>query len=230
MDSSTFFGISSIMYILAMVLYISYLVFKKDVVGWIATIFTAVGFSAHTASFILRWYEFSQIGGMGLLRAAPLTNLYESIVFFVWCLILGYLLVEWRYKNRSLGAFITPIAGMALAFIDISGMSKEIHPLVPALQSNWLLAHVTMSFIAYAAFAISFATALMYLSTVSETRRSPSYIIWTTVLGIFIVVLLSMGLDFMVFKVAGMSQKVFLKGYLFKSTFRSDSTFVVLMS
>ena len=87
---------------------------------------------------------------MSLLRSAPLRNLYESLVFFVWCLILGYLIIEFKYKNRSFGAFITPVAGIALAFIGLSGMSKDIQPLVPALQSNWLLVHVIMSFIAYA--------------------------------------------------------------------------------
>lgn len=230
MDNSTLFGIASIMYILAMVLYITHFVFKKTAIGWIATLFTVIGFVAHTISFFVRWYEFSQIEGLGIIRAVPLTNLYESIVFFVWCLILGYLIIEFRFKNKSLGAFVTPIAGMALAFIDISGMSKEIHPLVPALQSNWLLAHVTMSFIAYAAFAISFATALMYLSSVSDSKRSKSYFIWTTVLGIFLVVIIAMGLDFILFKVAGMSHKVFLKSYLFKASFRNDSFYIVLIS
>jgi len=91
------------------------------------------------------------IGRMGVLRSIPLTNLYESLVFFVWCIVLGYLVIEWKYKTRSFGAFITPIAVITLAFISISGVSTEIQPLVPALQSNWLLAHVTMSFIAYSA-------------------------------------------------------------------------------
>lgn len=230
MDSSDFFGLSAISYILAMVLYITYLVFKKETVGIVATTLTCLGLLAHTVAFGMRWKEFYDLGQMGLLRSIPLTNLYESLVFFVWCLILGYLLIEWRYKNRSFGAFVTPIAGMALAFVDISGMSKDIHPLVPALQSNWLLAHVAMSFIAYAGFAISFATAIMYLSMVSDNKKSPSYIFWTFVLAIFTVVLVAMGIDFLTFKVAGLSHKAFIKSYLFKATFRSDSTVVSMLS
>jgi len=114
-------------------------------------------------------------------------NLYESLIFFVWCLILGYLIIEFKYRNRSFGAFVTPIAGLALAFMDLSGMSKDIQPLVPALQSNWLLVHVIMSFIAYAAFAISFSTGLMYLIAASE-RQEKRHIFWV-VFSIFAILL-----------------------------------------
>jgi ABC-type transport system involved in cytochrome c biogenesis permease subunit len=69
-------------------------------------------------------------------------------------------------------------------------MSKNIQPLVPALQSNWLLVHVMMSFISYALFAISFSTGLMYLIVRSEQKNEASYIFWTVTLGIFIATLL----------------------------------------
>ena len=134
-------------YIIAMMIYISYLAFKNKQIGVIATTVTVIGFVAQTIAIIARWMEFASLSGLGFLKSAPFTNLYESLVFFVWCLILGYLIVEFKFRNRSFGAFITPIAGLALAFIDLSGVSKEIQPLVPALKSNWLLAHVTMSFI-----------------------------------------------------------------------------------
>ena len=223
MDSSQFFGIAGIAYILAMVAYIAYLVFRKHAIGVAATTITAVGFLSHTTAFVLRWKEFYDIGQMGILRAIPLTNLYESLIFFVWCVILGYLVIEWKYKNRLFGAFITPIAGMALAFIDISGMDKNIRPLVPALQSNWLLAHVTMSFTSYAAFAISFATAMMYLASTTEDKKSAAYIFWTVALGIFVSVFLAMGIDFMVFRVGVSSPESFIKSYLFRATYRNGN-------
>lgn len=230
MDSSQFFGISSIAYILAMVAYIAYLVLKNSTIGIIATTITSVGFISQTIAFFMRGKEFYDIGQMGIMRAIPLTNLYESLIFFVWCLILGYLIIEWKYKNRSFGAFITPIAGMALAFIDISGMDKNIHPLIPALQSNWLLAHVTLSFIAYATFAISFATAIMYLAVTTDNKKSGAYIFWTITLGIFFSILIAMGIDFLTFKIAAKTPEAFIKSYLFKATFRSSSGAVILFS
>lgn len=230
MDSSTLFGIATMSYILAMIIYIVYLAFKKPQIGVVATTITVIGFVTQTFAILLRWKEFYEIGKMGILRAAPLTNLYESLVFFVWCLILGYLIIEFKYKSRSFGAFITPIAGLALAFIDLTGMDKDIHPLVPALQSNWLLAHVMMSFIAYSTFALAFGTALMYLILKTEKRTEPSYIFWTVTMGIFIVILGAMGLDYLTYKVAIKNPDVLIKSFLFKASFFSNSTAVSLVS
>src|SRR4030066_1487791 len=229
MNSSFFFGLSTMAYILAMIIYITYLAFKKTQIGITATTVTIIGFVSQTLAIILRWKEFADISGMGFLRSAPLTNLYESLIFFVWCLILGYLIIEFKFKNRSFGAFITPIAGIALAFIDISGVSKEIQPLVPALKSNWLLAHVTMSFIAYAAFALSFSTGLMYLIIKTEKRREPSYLFWTLTFGIFIVVFVAMGIDFLTFKIA-VKPEEFIKSYMFKASFLNPSSIINIIS
>jgi cytochrome c-type biogenesis protein CcsB len=213
-----------------MMLYISYLAFRKSGIGMVATTITIVGFVSQTLALLLRWAEFAELGQMGWLRAVPLTNLYESLIFFVWCLILVYLIIEFKYKNKSFGAFITPVAALALAFIDISGMSTNIQPLVPALQSNWLLAHVMMSFIAYALFSVSFSTGLMYLIVRSEQKNEASYIFWTVTLGIFIATLAAMGLDFVTFKVAFMGKQELIKSYLFKASFRNDSPAIVAFS
>ncbi|MEW6162452.1 MAG: c-type cytochrome biogenesis protein CcsB [Nitrospirota bacterium] len=229
MDSSFLFGISTMSYILAMIIYITYLAFGKTQIGIAATTVTVIGFVSQTMAILMRWKEFYDVSEMGIIRSAPLTNLYESMVFFVWCLILGYLILEFRYKNRSFGAFVTPVAGLALAFIDISGMSKEIRPLIPALQSNWLLAHVTMSFIAYAAFALSFSTGVMYLILKTEKRNQAAYIFWTFTLGIFVTLLLTMGIDFLTFKVAVRPEE-FIKNYMLKASFLNPSTAVKVLS
>lgn len=230
MESSTFFGLSTVAYILAMVTYITYLAFKNTTIGVVATVITVTGFISQTLALGLRWKEFSDIGQMGFLRAVPLTNLYESLIFFVWCLILVYLVIEFKYKNRSFGAFITPVAAIALAFIDISGMSKNIQPLVPALQSNWLLVHVMMSFLAYAMFSVSFSTGLMYLIVRTDKRSEPAYIFWTVMLSVFIITLSGMGLDYFTFKVAIKSQEDLIKSYLFKASFLSSSASVAVLS
>jgi len=229
MDSSFFFGISTMAYILAMMIYITFIAFRKPQVGITATTVTIIGFISQTFAIVLRWKEFADLSGMGFLRSAPFTNLYESLVFFVWCLILGYLIIEFKFKNRSFGAFVTPVAGLVLAFIDLTGISKEIQPLVPALKSNWLLAHVTMSFISYAAFSLSFSTGLMYLIITTGKRNELAYIFWTVTFGIFVAVLLAMGFDILTFKVM-VKPEIFIKSYLFKSSFLNPSSVVKLIS
>lgn len=225
MGSPILFGIAEVGYFVAMMVYIGYFMFKNKAVGISATAVAAGAFLSQTAALILRWVESY---GMGIGRA-PLTNLYESLIFFVWCLMLGYLIIEFKYKNRTFGAFVTPLAGLALGFIDLTGISKEIEPLVPALQSNWLLAHVTMSFIAYAAFGLAFATGMLYLVLSTEKRTESSYIFWTVAGSVFFIVLAAMGADYLKFKVIGTSQEL-IKGYLFKATFRNTSGFIALLS
>lgn len=239
MNSSTLFGISTMAYILAMIIYITYLAFRNSQVGIAATTVTVAGFVSQTIAIVIRWTEhYAQWTMMSpestfivsILRSAPLRNLFESLIFFVWCLILGYLIIELKYKTRSFGAFVTPIAGLALAFIDISGMSKEIEPLVPALQSNWLLAHVMMSFISYSTFALSFSTGLMYLILKTDKRTESSYIFWTVTSGIFIVVLFAMGLDYLSFGLAIKTPETLIKSYLFKASFLNESVAISIFS
>jgi ABC-type transport system involved in cytochrome c biogenesis permease subunit len=75
-----------------------------------------------------------------------------------------YLTVEYKYGQRSIGAFAMPLAFLAMAYASLSpNISDRIQPLFPALKSNWLIAHVVTCFVGYAAFAITFGLSLMYL-------------------------------------------------------------------
>jgi cytochrome c-type biogenesis protein CcsB len=95
---------------------------------------------------------------------APLTNLYESLVFFALCIAVVYLYVEFRYKHRTIGAFAAPLAFLTMAYASLSpNISDRIQPLIPALKSNWLIAHVITCFLGYAGFAVAFGATIMYL-------------------------------------------------------------------
>ncbi|HAR45204.1 MAG: hypothetical protein A2X56_02590 [Nitrospirae bacterium GWC2_57_13] len=166
MDSSTFFTFATLFYLAAMILYISFLIFKKEAVGMAASGVTYAGLAIQTLALALRWIESYKLG----IGRVPLSNLYESLVFFTWSTVLIYLIVEYRYKTRAFGAFVMPVAFLALAFINVADISADISPLVPALQSNWLLYHVLMSFIGYALFAVAFAVSVLYLLMDTEDR------------------------------------------------------------
>ncbi len=233
MTSSIFFGLSELSYMMAMVAYIAYLVIKKKGIGVAASSITIIGFSSQTLAIIQRWIESYSIKIVyevnlfsKLLHSAPFSNLYESLILFTWTMILSYLIIEFRYKNRSFGAFVTPIAGLALLFVNLTGMSKEIQPLVPALQSNWLIAHVILSFIAYGTFAIAFSTAIMYLILTTEKRNEGFYVFWTLSVGLLLIVLIAMVLDFITFRSIFSTSK----SYLFRATFLSQATGVATLS
>jgi len=146
-------------YFASFLLYLLMMVMGKAILGRLATVITAIGLAGHTFAMILRWIESYRFG----IGHAPLSNLYESLIFFAWGIILLYLLVEWRTKNRSIGAFATPLAFLIMAYASFTGITTRIQPLIPALKSNWLIAHVITCFIGYAAFAIAFGLSIMYL-------------------------------------------------------------------
>ncbi len=166
MDSSLLFNIATLSYLVAMVFYISYLVFKKEAIGKSASIITYVGFAIQTIALLTRWWESYQMD----IGRVPLSNLYESLVFFTWSTVLIYIIIELKYKTRAFGAFVMPVAFLALAFINVAGISSEITPLVPALKSNWLFYHVLISFLGYAAFGVAFAVSMVYLLMDTEER------------------------------------------------------------
>jgi cytochrome c-type biogenesis protein CcsB len=144
----------------AFMLYLLMMVFGRDILGRVATYVSVAGFVAHTIAITIRWVESYRLG----IGHAPFSNLYESLIFFAWTIILLYLIVEWRTKNRTSGAFVTPLAFLAMAYASFSpNVNSGIQPLIPALKSNWLISHVITCFFGYAAFGLSFGLSIMYL-------------------------------------------------------------------
>ncbi len=160
MNSSSTLSIVTFVYGLSAVLYIVALIFRKETPGRLATWTAVVGVVGNIAGVLLRWMETYKLG----YGHAPLSNLYESLVFFSWAIVVLYLFIEYRYKNRAIGAFTMPIAFLAMAYASLSpNISDRIQPLIPALKSNWLIAHVITCFLGYAGFAIAFGISLMYV-------------------------------------------------------------------
>jgi len=160
MDNSLILSYTTFIYFLAFMAYLAGMVMNRSVLSRLGTYLSLLGFLAQTLAIILRWVESYEMG----IGHAPLSNLYESLVFFSWTLMLLYLILEWRTKNRTIGAFVTPLAFLALAYASFSpNISSQIQPLIPALKSNWLISHVITCFFGYAAFALSFGVSIMYL-------------------------------------------------------------------
>ena len=160
MTSSLLLSITTFVYGLAAVCYIAGWIFHRELPGRVATWAALAGIIGNVAGFILRWIESYRLG----FGHAPLSNLYESLVFFAMATVLTYLVVQFRYRNRIIGAFTLPLAFLAMAYASLSPhVSDRIQPLIPALKSNWLIAHVITCFIGYAAFAVGFGLSIMYL-------------------------------------------------------------------
>jgi cytochrome c-type biogenesis protein CcsB len=179
MTSSSILSIVTFVYGLAAFLYLAGWVFHKPLAGRMGTWTSIAGAAGNAAGIALRWVESYRMG----IGHAPLSNLYESLVFFACVLAIIYLVVEWRTQSRVISAFTAPLACLAMAYASLSpNISDRIQPLIPALKSNWLIAHVITCFIGYAAFAVAFGLSIMYLfkqredsaETGGMTARLPS--------------------------------------------------------
>jgi len=168
MNSSQLLGITTFIYLLSSGLYLALFIFKARTFGLLATVVTAVGILAQMAGIGLRWVESYQMG----FGHAPLSNMYESLVFFSWVIAIVYLVIEFVYKNKVIGAFAMPFAFFSMAYASFATeISQEIKPLLPALQSNWLIAHVIACFIGYAALTVACGLGIMYLLKARQEKK-----------------------------------------------------------
>lgn len=121
--------------------------------GRYATILGVNAFVFLSLSLIFRGIE----SGHG-----PFQNMYEFSLAFSWGALAIYIFFEVRYHLRSLALLVMPVVFGMLYYATT--VPDQIEPLVPALQNNLLLTiHVATATIAYGAFAVGFAAAVLYL-------------------------------------------------------------------
>jgi ABC-type transport system involved in cytochrome c biogenesis permease subunit len=107
------------------------------------------------------------------IRFAAVTNTFESLVFFAG--VTALVLFLYRLIAKRLLPFVTfggTVIALALLAIASSPIApKEVLPPIPALQSYWLVLHVTLSFIGESFFIVGFVSALMYLANRDEEKK-----------------------------------------------------------
>ena len=126
------FAVIMVLYFVAMGAYFVFVAAKKENMAKVAMLLQGAGFVLHTVALILR--------GIGAGRL-PLTNQYEFATSFAWGLCLVSLVFVVRYRFHVLGAFAAPVIFLIIGYAAMQ--SKEVHDLMPALQSNWLGFHVS---------------------------------------------------------------------------------------
>nr|QXF29212.1 cytochrome c heme attachment protein [Achnatherum inebrians] len=105
--------------------------------GMIATFFSITGF------LVSRWASSGHF---------PLSNLYESLIFLSWALYILHMIPKIQNSKNDLSRITTPSTILTQGFAT-SSLLTEMHQstiLVPALQSQWLMMHVSMMLLSYA--------------------------------------------------------------------------------
>lgn len=179
------------LYLAALVLYVSYVFAKRSSpqfaaaghptsgpdltdsgwaaqIGQVATIVTIFGWMVNTLALLTRAYERMQISG----TFAPWSNQFEAMAYVSWAIILGYVVLEFRYRIKAIGAFVVAIGFIAMGAASLLPYRYQTaEPLVPALNSYWIYIHVSVTLTSYAAFALAGGLGLMYLVKERAERR-----------------------------------------------------------
>ena len=131
---------------------------------------TAIGLVANTVAVAHRWY---------LSGRPPFASIYEMLLSFVWTVALLTLVAEKKFGVKIIGSITMPLAVVCVILMQL--LPSEVRPLVPALQSTWLHVHVTLAMLAYAACAVSFALAMMFL--IQDDFQTETFLAWTSATG-----------------------------------------------
>lgn len=114
----------------------------------------------------------------------PLTNTPETLLSIITIIVFIFLILE--YSERAGSAFFgkfrhIKVIGMLISLISTVGLIAAFYllkrpsmPLLPALQSKWLVFHVSSCIIAYCFFTISFITAIIHLFKKDSKLNSTS--------------------------------------------------------
>ncbi|MFN7135149.1 MAG: inner membrane protein YpjD [Myxococcales bacterium] len=140
-------------YAVSTALYLFYLVRARAGVALAGLVTLLVGFALHAAVIVLNFKEYGY---------TPAHGLAEGLSFCAWLLVLGFVIVERRYRVPIVGVFVTPVALTlvlpALLFDPSAGAM-----LPAALQHSGLRVHITIAFAGIASFGLATGVAAMYL-------------------------------------------------------------------
>ena len=156
------------LYALGTVGFFLYLGHQREFLARGAFWLTAAGFAVQSLFLVVR----------GVMAGHhPVSNLFESLTFFAWTVVLAYFVLQYRFRIRVLGALVMPLAvilmvlPVAIGRVPRFQVDTEISPLIPALQSNWLGIHTTLAFLGYAFFSIAFAGSILYLIQERQLKK-----------------------------------------------------------
>ena len=148
---------------------------RRELMQRIGSWVMVLGFLALTVAIVMRGFEAGRF---------PLSNLYESILWFAWAVMGGYVWLSRSYGIGQLGwlASLTA-ASMFLYGSWLPASQHEIAPLVPALVSYWRQIHVPPLIVSYAMFFLSGLCGLLELWA-SGRRRTVFILVGTIALAV----------------------------------------------
>ncbi|MGR3310329.1 MAG: cytochrome C assembly family protein [Candidatus Brocadiales bacterium] len=106
----------------------------------------------------------------------PITNLFESLVLLVWCILFVFNILYYIHKISSLGAFLMPFVAL-LSCVGIPLIWSDL-TIAKDLQKFWLISHIIPIFFGYASFAVAFIVSIMYLTQERQLKSKAFGSLW----------------------------------------------------
>jgi ABC-type uncharacterized transport system permease subunit len=155
-------------YVFSLGSYSRYLRSGREISGRLGTVFLILGLVAHYFALLER--------SRGS-HTVPYHDINGSLSLFGWLLALTYLGLELFHRQRSVGAFVMPFVVAFFLAANLTQGGDRLSP--PPAHGPVFAFHVTLSILAYAAFALSFVLSLIFLVENSLLRnRNLTDVVW----------------------------------------------------
>lgn len=142
----------------------SFLIARRMDWGRLATCATFMTVAVATIGVVLRVIEIGIASDWVMAVFLPVTTTYETLTFLSWVIPLAYLMIERRFKIKQVGVFVTAVAFIMLSIAALPRFAPSATaPLVPALQSYWLVIHVLFMMVGISFFSVGFGASALLL-------------------------------------------------------------------
>ncbi|EHK86827.1 c-type cytochrome biogenesis protein CcsB [Saccharomonospora azurea] len=122
-------------------------------IGRMGAALTILGAALHLAAFVLRGLATSRF---------PMGNMYEYIMAITLVTVIAWLVMMARHPIRHLSAFmLLPV--VILMFVGGTMLYAVAAPVQPALQSYWLVIHVSAAAVGSGIFLVPGVASILYL-------------------------------------------------------------------
>lgn len=209
MTSTLFFNLCGAGYFIGLFVYLANLAMKKASVRRAGTLIVGAAFLLQIVGLVIRWHEAGLVELAAAERATGLTlegaqrfvvytrhppwsNLYEMMVYMAWGVVFVFLISEVKFRIRFAGIFALALALVSLGLASLT-TDAAIKPLVPALQSWWIMIHVVSSAVGYAAGTLGAVLSLLFLVKARERVSLASVAAGTLVVTMGLFLLLGRG-------------------------------------
>ena len=141
MTSSLLFNTTTFAYLISMLLFFVFLASRNKAVGLAAMAIAYGGLLSHSIAIALRWKESYDMG----VGHAPLSNLYESVVFFSWTIVLIYALLDIKgtFSKLTMASLLSD-RGFMPSTMNPRWANSRVPIMFMKLDVRWIVRNATL--------------------------------------------------------------------------------------